>query len=261
MPDGQTMRRELLEVIQELSRNSPTSLQTSSILINAANRLGISNGPRDLESQQALLTLFNDLFRNGHLAWGLNLSNPAPPFCHVTEQGRRTLGHLSRDPANPGGYLQHLNANGQLNPISQSYIEEGLSTYNSNCYKAAAVMVGAAAEAIIIELGDTLATKINTLGRAPHRDLKDWRIKKVLDRLKVELDAKRGGAMPRPLEEMYEAYWAAFTQQIRTSRNDAGHPNSIAPVSYDTVHASLLIFPELVKLASELKVWISSSFT
>lgn len=67
--------------------------------------------------------------------------------------------------------------------------------------------------------------------------------------------------MPRPLAEMFNAYWAAFTQQIRTSRNDAGHPNSIAPVSHEIVHASLLIFPELAKLASELRTWIGAHYT
>ncbi len=260
MTDGQTIRRVLLEVIEELSRTQANSLQAASILQRAAEQLGLNRGPRNLASQQALLTLFNDLFRNGHLAWGLDLSNPASPFCHVTEQGRRTLAHLSRDPANPDGYIQHLNASGQLNPISRSYIEEGLSTYNSNCHKATAVMVGAAAEAIIIELRDTLVTKINALGRTPHNDLIDWRIKRVLDRLQVELDAQQK-SMPRPLADMFNAYWAAFTQQIRTSRNDAGHPNSIAPVSYETVHASLLIFPELAKLATELRTWIGAHYT
>jgi hypothetical protein len=258
MPDGQTIRRVLLEVVEELARTQNRSLQSNSILLEASRRLNIPG--RDHPTEQALLTLFYELFRNGHLAWGVNLSNPSPPFCHVTEQGRATLRHLSRDPANPDGYLEHLRASGPLNPIAHSYIEEALSTYNSNCHKAAAVMVGAAAEAIIIELRDTLVARINALLRTPHNNLVDWRIKRVLDRLKVELDAQRG-TMPTPLAEMFDAYWAAFTQQIRASRNDAGHPNSIAPVSYETVHASLLIFPELVKLASELRSWIGAGYT
>jgi len=40
---------------------------------------------------------------------------------------------------------------------------------------------------------------------------------------------------------------------LRAGRNKAGHPSNIKPLTLDTVHASLLIFPELVKLACALK--------
>jgi len=80
-----------------------------------------------------------------------------------------------------------------------------------------------------------------------------------LDAIKKELDPHTRN-MPNPLNEAYEAYWSAFIQQIRTTRNDAGHPSSIEPVTEDSVHASLLIFPELVKLAYDLMDWISSGY-
>jgi len=37
------------------------------------------------------LTHFYDLFRIGLMSWGYNLSNPAPPFMHLTDQDRQTL--------------------------------------------------------------------------------------------------------------------------------------------------------------------------
>jgi hypothetical protein len=67
--------------------------------------------------------------------------------------------------------------------------------------------------------------------------------------------------MKRELRESFEAYWAAFAQQIRTVRNDAGHPTSVDPVTPDTVHASLLIFPELARLASGLSHWVATDLT
>ena len=66
--------------------------------------------------------------------------------------------------------------------------------------------------------------------------------------------------MPRPLSEAFESYWPAFLQQIRVSRNAAGHPTSVEPVEESTVHASLLIFPELLKLSTELEDWISKHY-
>ena len=252
--NGQEIRRILLEVINE---HETDDMQSGTVLGKAQDRLGIRN---DLEMEQALLTFWNDLFRNGYLSWGYNLCNPDPPFCHLTEQGRRTLENLSRDPANPDGYLAHLADIVIPNSISKSYLEEAIQTYNNNCYKAAAVMIGAASEAIILELRETLVNKIEALGRIPARDLKDWKIKKILNAIKREIESKRT-SIPIPLFESFESYWSAFTHQIRAARNEAGHPSSIEPVTEDTVHASLLIFPELAKLAYELKSWITSSYT
>jgi hypothetical protein len=62
----------------------------------------------------------------------------------------------------------------------------------------------------------------------------------------------------RELREPFEAYWSAFAQQIRTTRNEAGHPISVDPVTPDTVHASLLIFPELARLANNLSRWVAA---
>jgi len=255
-PNGEQFRRVLLEVISERSGSDP-SFQSNTILREAQNRLGIV---RDVNMEQALLTLWHDLFRTGYLAWGFDLSNPGPPFCHLTDQGRRSLQHLSRDPANPDGYLHHLDQTTNLNSISKSYLKEALITFNADCYKAAAVMIGASAESLVLELRDVLVTKINNLGRSPARDLEDWRIKKVLDALKREIDSKKT-TIPTPLWEAYQGFWPAFTQQIRAARNDAGHPSNIDPVTQETVHASLLIFPELAKLANDLSAWITGHYT
>ncbi|MFA6055587.1 MAG: hypothetical protein WC769_09450 [Thermodesulfovibrionales bacterium] len=252
---GQEIRRVLLEIIAEYS-TSGASFQSGSILGEAERRLNIRN---NIELEQALLTFWHDLFRSGYLAWGYNLSNPNPPFCHLTEQGRSTLQHLSRDPSNPEGYLAHIARNVSLNLIAASYLEEAVHTYNSNCFKAAAVMIGAAAESIILELRDKLQSKILEFGRTPSKDLIDWRIKKILDAIRKEIEIKKA-AIPTVLFESFEAYWPAFTQQIRASRNDAGHPQSIDPVTEEMVHASLLIFPELAKLAAELNDWIALNY-
>jgi hypothetical protein len=44
----------------------------------------------------------------------------------------------------------------------------------------------------------------------------------------------------------------------RTRRCD-GHPSVVDPVTPDTVHASLLIFPEMLKLATDLRLWVSDN--
>ena len=250
--DPDAVRSTLLDVIQERA-GSPGLFQSGSILNEVSRRAGL----RGDRQEQVLLTLWHDLVRTGYIAWGVNVLNADPPFCHLTERGRRLLENASRDPANPAGYLAYLRANASLNPVAQSYVEEAVETYNAACFKATAVMVGGASESLLLELRDTLVAKLDSAGRSVPSGLKDWRAKRVIDGVEAVLqDHLR--AMPRPLAEAFSTYYAAFAGQIRMVRNDAGHPKSVEPVRADTVHSSLLIFPELAKLVSELKDWVDN---
>ncbi len=251
---GETIRKTFLEVISEYSEKG-SSLQSGVVLGEVKVRLKLG---RAIEQQQALITFWGDFFRMGYLAWGYDLSNPNPPFCHLTEQGRRALEHFSRDPANPDGYLSHIRNFALLEPITESYLVEALHAYNAACFKATAVLVGGAAESIILSLRDAFVGRMKATGISSPRKLLDWRIKIVLDVLRVQIDT-HSQDMPKSLFASYQAYWNAFTQQIRIARNNAGHPASIDPVSAETVHASLLMLPDLIKLATELTNWVSTA--
>ncbi len=251
---GADIRKTLLEVVEELSKQGP--FQQLTVLDNVANRLGIRN---QTELEQALLAAWYDQFREGHLAWGYNLANPNPPFCHVTDKGRETLRNISRDPANPDGYMAHLYAEVTLNKIADSYIREALSTYNTNCFKATAVMVGCAAESLTLEMRDELVAKLKILEKTIPQNLEDWRIRTVLNALQKAVEAQKQ-TMDHALRESFEAYWPAFTQQIRAVRNEAGHPVSVDPVTDRAVHSSLLIFPELAVFSSKLVYWIRNTY-
>ena len=256
------IRSTLLEIIAEKDayiRKDPLhgSLQQGAILQELQQRIGRSQSH---EMQEAILTCWYDLFRNGILSWGYNLSNTDQPFCHVTAHGQKILENLSRDPSNPNGYMAFLLKNTAINPIARSYIEEALNTYNSNCFKASAVMVGAASESLVLAVKASLIKRMDSLGLNKPQDLEDWRVKKILVSIENVIK-QRKKLIPDSLFESFEAYWPAFTHQIRTVRNDSGHPTSIDPVTPDNVHASLLIFPELGVLVDSLTNWIENSMT
>jgi len=253
--DEQNVKQTMLEVISRYAEKG-SQFQANSVLHETAESLNV--GQSNDAAHQVVLTVWYDLFRTGIISWGLNLANPNPPFCHLTARGTSAMVQLSRDPSNPAGYLQHLEAIGALNAVAMSYLTEGLETYNASCHRAAAVMVGCASESLILEVRDALLAQLKAKNQPVAAKLQDWRVKTVLDQLATEIDS-RLGSMPRPLQEEYSSYWAAFTGQIRMARNDAGHPTSIDPVTADTVHASLLIFPQLAKLSLELLAWIKSA--
>jgi hypothetical protein len=82
----------------------------------------------------------------------------------------------------------------------------------------------------------------------------------VTDELRKFLDPHKPFFDPK-LRDSFDAYWSAFALQIRAVCNDVDHPTSIDPVTPDTVHASLLIFPELASLASRLSDWVTNQLT
>ena len=191
--DAAVARKIMIDVVSELSKSPDPNLQTGPVLNEVVNRLGIR---LDLEGEQAVLTLWHDLFRSGQLSYGYNISNAHPPFCHVTALGRETLKHASRDPANADGYLEYLKQQGALDAIAHSYISEALSTYNSNCFKASAVMVGAATERIVLELRDNLVANMTRATLPIPPGLSDWRYKTVRDAITTELESKKSSMTP-----------------------------------------------------------------
>lgn len=251
---GEQVRVLVLEVVKEFSQRGPGYFQSGSVLKEVKKRF---NTQLDLKDEQAILTFWSDLFRSGHLAWGYDLSNIGPPFCHLTEQGRKTLQHYSRDPVNIDGYLAHLTNAVNLENITLSYLHEALVSYNSNCFKATAVMVGCASESMILDLRNKIVFKWKEKGKNIPRNLEDWRIKRVVDSIENEIQSVKS-EMPNKLFEDFQAYWPALVQQIRTVRNDAGHPKLIETITQESVHASLLLFPELAKMTKELIEWIDT---
>ena len=187
---GKMLRNALLETVKELSESDPDNLQSGVIFGKLEKRLKLRESD-DYMAQQALLTFWHDLFRTGYLSWGYNFDNPDPPFCHLTARGHMWLKHYSRDPANPDGYMAYIDKQAKLNPIAQSYLEEAIKTYNNDCMKASAVMVGAAAESLALELRDVLASKLKNLGQAIPSGLQDWMIKRVLDTLEKQIATQK----------------------------------------------------------------------
>jgi hypothetical protein len=111
--DSGRIRSVLLEVMSDLTKQYD-SLQASTVVQYAARKLPKQH---DRQMERAILASFYDLFRTSYLSWGHDLSNPSPPFCHVTALGQRALSQHSRDPANPEGYFSHLRSRATLGAV------------------------------------------------------------------------------------------------------------------------------------------------
>jgi hypothetical protein len=244
------IKKLIFEIINtECCSKDSYSGQTGAVFQGIQNKF--RNTVAGFDVAQTTLTVWNDLIRTGVIAWGTDFNNSEPPFFHVTDKGRKALANISRDPSNPDGYLNFLEKNVNLSATTKSYLLEALETYNSNNYKASAVMVGCASESIVIEIVGMLVKKYAELGVPPNKKLSDWKIKVVLTELRSIFQSQKN-KMPHELFEQLDSNWSAFTYQIRQVRNDAGHPENIGNITEDKVHAALLIFPELASLANKL---------
>ncbi len=251
--DGTTIRKVVLEVCRDYSARGPGYFQSGPVLKQAAQRLSL----RTENEEQALLTVWYDLFRMGVLAWGFNLANSDPPFIHMTDVGRHSLENLSRDPYNPDGYMAAVRPHIAPGSVAESYLQEAVGTFAGGFLKSTAVMVGAAAESLVLDLRDALVKRLGTLGHSVPKKLNDWRVKAVRDAL-GDYFAQNKNQLGQKLGERFYAFWTPMTDQVRLARNDAGHPASIAPVTHETVHAALLLFPELASLTKDLQAWVDN---
>ncbi len=250
------VHRVLLEAIAESAPNHTEGvLTTRGVLLRAADKLGCSRGA---EEQHLVLNAWCDLFRMGVIAWGADAGHPGPEFAHLTDHGRNTLAQASRDPANRAGYLAVVNPHVPPGSVERSYVEEALATYAAGCNKASAVMIGAAAEAMIMDLRDDLVAKMESSSKPVPKNMRAWQVKTAFDAVEAELRLQ-AKSMDRKLLERLDSF-GPLAGQLRMPRNEAGHPTSVDPVTRETVHASLLLFPELARLVVDLREWVRTTY-
>ena len=87
--DYVALKQKVLEAAKECARRGPGYSQQRPVLDAVAGKEGANMWTRlDLAVQQAILTCWHDLFRDGVLSWGYDLDNPDAPFFHIPERGR-----------------------------------------------------------------------------------------------------------------------------------------------------------------------------
>jgi hypothetical protein len=249
-------RSALLATIAQAASRDGDGFGREYVIKQTAEKLGRQH---DNVTARLLMEAWDDLYRAGIVSHGMDLANLGLNWAHLTSFGATAAKDLSRDPSNPAGYRAVVSPHLSGEPIAESYLGEALDTYNKCSFKASAVMLGCAAEALHLSLRDKLVAKITTAGKAPPADLNTWVISRVLRSMETHLEA-RAKDMDRSLSERFEAYWPAWTGVFRMTRNDAGHPKSIDPVTRDAMHAALLLFPEQARLSFDLSAWVSATY-
>jgi hypothetical protein len=147
-------------------------------------------------------------------------------------------------------------------------VEEALNTYRNCCYKATAVLIGAATEGLILELRDEFLNGLKAAGRKPPKSLDAWQVKTITDViLKSDLLADllaesktTSDDSLRQLHEQAETRLSPCAAEFRKTRNAAGHPAILDPVHPADVHANMLLFPSTAKMLMQLTNWVKKHY-
>lgn len=244
-------------ILQAFETTLSTAKVPSEILSEAVSLIMKSSpGSSKFAVQESLFETLHELLRTGVLSWGSTFENPDPPRLHITRFGRTALQNFTKDPYNPVGYKQALAPLVSEQSIAWAYIEESLRALNSNCFRASAVLIGAASEDLAFVLRDRIL-KCESDNANLSKSLRGTKISDVLNGLSNYFHSHKN-SMDRSLRERFESFWDSFSHQIRISRNEAGHPTSIEAITQELAHANLLQFHSLAEMYSQLHAWIDN---
>lgn len=146
-------------------------------------------GPIRVDNTQSreVWRCFNDLLRSGVVGLGDGkvvdgIVGGLWPHgqVYVTPEGVEVLKQVSRDPINQPGYLAYLDQEVPLDAVTLDYVKEALNTYRACCYKATAVLIGAAVENLTMILRDKLRDQLEVSGRKVPGGLTKWGAKAVM---------------------------------------------------------------------------------
>ncbi len=147
-------------------------------------------------------------------------------------------------------------------PILKDYLVEAVRAFNSNCFKSAAVMLGAASEQAVLLLHTAFEAVISDPQKQSRftKDSKGITITRKYDALKDRLDlmviAKK---LPHDLAETVGGELTSGFNFIRRCRNDAGHPQIPTATDPDTVFFNLRVFTEFARRVSDLTEFFKSN--
>ena len=158
---------------------------------------------------------------------GLSTSQAGLPHFSITEFGRKVLAEERAIPHDPDGYLAEIRTAGEhcVDVVAVGYVEEALSCFTRGCYTASVLLLGVAAEAVVLKACDLIKPAAE----------KEYNIKtrhrRLVDRYRALSKKERHEALPDGLDvTLTSAY-----DLIRRQRNDLGHPQ--VPPTIDRQHA------------------------
>lgn len=239
--ERELMRSAMLEALRRQPPQQFINFQHHVAAVLQERGLAVEGGMqptirRDDDAQ--FLEILFELLHQGILIQAKNSNNAGWPWLGLTARGKQYLEDSDPDAHDPDGYLASLDEDEPLDDVERRYLAQAAAAFRADLPDAAAVMLGAASEHLLLRLAEAIvntdagATKIAKAINGPALPL--------LRAVNSYLDGKRSD-LPRELREQLDTTFAGVASVIRTSRNDGGHP-ALPSVDRETVYVLLRMF-------------------
>lgn len=185
-------------------------------------------------------------------------SSATYPWYTITNFGKEAI--LCEDwlPYDPEGYIKALMVKvPTLDPITTTYIQESVSSYNRRQLLSASITLGVASENLMLLLIEQYSEWITDVPRKN-------RFKKRVEKMFISSQYKefKGeflkdlSSIPDELKKDWETYLDGIFNFIRLNRNDAGHPTG-KQFDAKIVYANLQVFSEYAGYITKLMAFFS----
>ncbi len=182
------------------------------------------------------------------------------PWLQVTEWGQKCLTTGEYIPYDTFLFLNRLRMLiPSLDSTVEFYLKEALNSFRSGNYLAAAVMTGVAAERILLLVRDAILQAIAQPDRK--RKFTEATQNQIAKRIYEAIDGKIDPIreqLPPALQDSIGTELDGIFNEIRRTRNDAGHPTGRA-IERGEAYALLQLFPVYAKSAYALLDWLKDN--
>jgi hypothetical protein len=242
--------------------------QVVSYVQSAAEQNGVIEKPSSLQPYQTITPWIQDEVRE--VIWGLafqgiivpgidsSSQQAGLPYFKITEWGKRCLEKGEYLPSDVGHYMERLRKEiPPLDSIIDLYLTEALRCFRYSTFIASAVMVGVAAEFMMLVLQKAVYGALDSADKKKRfRDDAQGQIKRVYDAVWRKLDPVRE-QMPDKLGESIGVDLVGIFELIRKTRNEAGHPSG-KNIEREEADALLLLFPTYAKTVYAVIAWLAT---
>jgi hypothetical protein len=190
---------------------------------------------------------------------GAGTGEPVFPFFQISEWGKHCLDSGEYLPYDAGQFVDRLAKKiAGIDPVILLYIKQSLGSFRCGAYLSSAVMVGVAAERVLLLLRSAVEASLGSKERqeAFSSDTKGRTIKRVYEETWKKLDPNIEAISGALGKEDITAELSGIFDLIRKTRNDAGHPTG-RPVERDEAFALLQLFPTYCGTAYDVIGWLN----
>ena len=146
-----------------------------------------------------------------------------------------------------------------IDDVTLLYTGEALDTFRTGNHLATAVMIGVAAENMLLRLVGSVRAALNTPQRQAkfEKDTKGQPAKTQHDQVLARLRSP-ATSLPPEIKSVLTQHIDGIYDLIRRTRNEAGHPTGKRMERFET-HALLLLFPTYCKTVHQVMAWLSTN--